>query len=164
MFKDISIKGKILLLSLITIVIVSVAIAVDSIYSIKNFSNKNIENFKNEAYAKKELELKNYVSLAVKTVEAYHNRTSIDKIKVEVQDQLKMQTNFLFSILESEYEKLKGTMSDEALKQRLKSIVDATRYGNTGYFWINDTNSVIVTHPIKPELNGKDMVEYKDKG
>ena len=164
MFKDISIKGKILLLSLITIVIVSVAIAVDSIYSIKSFSNKNIENFKNEAYAKKELELKNYVSLAVKTVEAYHNRTSIDKIKVEVQDQLKMQTNFLFSILESEYEKLKGTMSDEALKQRLKSIVDATRYGNTGYFWINDTNSVIVTHPIKPELNGKDMVEYKDKG
>ena len=164
MFKDISIKGKILLLSLITIVIVSVAIAVDSIYSIKSFSNKNIENFKNEAYAKKEVELKNYVSLAVKTVEAYHNRTSIDKIKVEVQDQLKMQTNFLFSILESEYEKLKGTMSDEALKQRLKSIVDATRYSTTGYFWINDTNSVIVTHPIKPELNGKDMVEYKDKG
>ena len=72
MFKDISIKGKILLLSLITIMIVSIAIAVDSIYSIKKFSNKNIENFKNEAYAKKELELKNYVSLAVKTVEAYH--------------------------------------------------------------------------------------------
>ena len=46
MFKDISIKGKILLLSLITIIIVSVAIAVDSIYSIKDFSAKNIENFK----------------------------------------------------------------------------------------------------------------------
>ena len=164
MFKDISIKGKILLLSLITIMIVSIAIAVDSIYSIKKFSNKNIENFKNEAYAKKELELKNYVSLAVKTVEAYHNRTSIDKIKVEVQDQLKMQTNFLFSILESEYEKLKGSLSEEALKHRLKSIVDSTRYGNTGYFWINDTDSVIVIHPIKPELNGKNLVDYKDKG
>ena len=100
MFKDISIKGKILLLSLITIMIVSIAIAVDSIYSIKKFSNKNIENFKNEAYAKKELELKNYVSLAVKTVEAYHNRTSIDKIKVEVQEQLKLQTKFLFSIFQ----------------------------------------------------------------
>ena len=164
MFKDISIKGKILLLSLITIMIVSIAIAVDSIYSIKKFSNKNIENFKNEAYAKKELELKNYVSLAAKTVEAYHNRTSIDKIKVEVQDQLKMQTNFLFSILESEYEKLKGSLSEEALKHRLKSIVDSTRYGNTGYFWINDTDSVIVIHPIKPELNGKNLVDYKDKG
>ena len=164
MFKEISIKGKILLLSLITIIIVSVAIAVDSIYSIKSFSAKNIENFKNEAYIKKELELKNYVSLAVKTVEAYHNRTSIDKIKVEVQEQLKNQTNFLFSILEAEYEKSKGSLSEEALKNRLKSIVDSTRYGNTGYFWINDTESVMIIHPIKPELNGKNLVEYKDKG
>jgi len=164
MFKNISIKGKILFLSLITIIVVSVAIAVDSIYSIKNFSNKNIESFKNEAYAKKELELKNYVSLAIKTVEAYHNRTSVDKIKVEVQEQLKLQTNFLFSILEAEYEKSKGTLSEEALKQRLKSIVDATRYGSSGYFWINDTSSVMIVHPIKPEMNGKDLLDFKDKG
>ena len=164
MFKNISIKGKILLLSLVTIIVVSIAIAVDSIYSIKSFSNKNIEKFKNEAYAKKELELKNYVSLAIKTVEAYHNRTSVDKIKVEVQEQLKLQTNFLFSILEAEYEKLKGTLPEEAIKQRLKAIVDATRYGSSGYFWINDTNAVMVVHPIKPEMNGKDLVEFKDKG
>ncbi|CAM3959129.1 cache domain-containing protein [Arcobacter cloacae] len=164
MFSNISIKGKILILSLITIVVISVAIAVNSIFSIKSFSNENIENYKKEAYAKKEAELKNYVSLAVKTVEAYHSRTAIDKIKVEVQDQLKTQTNFLFSILESEYEKLKGSLSEEALKFRLKSIVDATRYGQTGYFWINDTDSVIVTHPINPALNNKNMYEYKDKG
>ena len=163
MFKNISIKGKILLLSLVTIIIVSIAIAIDSIYSIKNFSNKNIENFKNDAYSKKELELKNYVSLAIKTVEAYYNRTATDKIKVEVQEQLKMQTNFLFSILEAEYEKSKTTLSEEALKQKLKLIIDSSRYGKSGYFWVNDTNSIIVTHPIKPELNGKDMLEYKDK-
>jgi len=159
-----SIKGKILILSLITIIVISVAITIDSIYSIKNFSNENIEKFKQEAYSKKEAELKNYVSLAIKTVEAYHGRTSIDKIKIEVQEDLKTQTNFLFSILEAEYEKSKNSLSEEALKNRLKNIIDATRYGKTGYFWVNDTNSVIVTHPIKPELNGKDMVDYKDKG
>ena len=164
MFSNISIKGKILILSLITIIVISVAIAINSIFSIKTFSNENIENYKKEAYAKKEAELKNYVSLAIKTVEAYHSRTAIDKIKVEVQDQLKTQTNFLFSILESEYDKLKGSLSEEALKYRLKSIVDATRYGQTGYFWINDTDSVIVTHPINPALNNKNMYEYKDKG
>ena len=164
MFKNLSIKGKILILSLATIIIIAFAIAVDSIISIKNFSNKNVENFKNNAYAKKEEELKNYVSLAIKTVEAYHKRTSPEKIKIEVQEDLKKQTNFLFSILESEYEKQKGSMSDEALKNRLKAIVNATRYGKTGYFWINDLDSVIVVHPIKPELNGKDMVAYKDQG
>ena len=163
MFKNISIKGKILLLSLMTIIIVSIAIAIDSIYSIKSFSDKNIENFKNNSYAKKENELKNYVSLAMKTVEGYYNRTATDKIKVEVQEQLKMQTNFLFSILEAEYEKSKGTLSEEALKQKLKLIIDSSRYGNSGYFWVNDTSSVIVIHPIKPELNGKDMLDYKDK-
>jgi methyl-accepting chemotaxis protein len=158
-----SIKGKILILSLISIIVISVAITIDSIYSIKKFSKENIEKFKEEAYVKKEAELKNYVSLAIKTVEAYYGRTAIDKIKVEVQEDLKTQTNFLFSILESEYDKLKGSLSEEALKYRLKNIIDATRYGKTGYFWVNDTDAVIVTHPIKPALNGKNMADYKDE-
>ena len=162
MFRDISIKGKLLLLSLITIIVVSLSITIDSLYSINKLSNENINRYKEESYAKKELELKNYVSLAMKTVEAYHERTAIDKIKVEVQDDLKKQTNFLFSILESEYIKLKDVLSEDALKQRLKSIVDATRYGDSGYFWVNDTNAVMVIHPIKPALNGKDLSAFKD--
>ncbi len=164
MLGNMSIKAKVLILSLLTIIVISVAVAINSIYSIKKFSDNSIENFKNDAYAKKEEELKNYVSLAMKTVEAYHGRTSIDKIKIEVQEDLKLQTNFLFSILESEYEKLKGVLSEEALKQRLKTIVDATRYGKSGYFWINDTDAVIVIHPINTALNGKNMYDYKDKG
>ena len=162
MFRDISIKGKLLLLSLITIIVVSLSITIDSLYSINKLSNENINRYKEESYAKKELELKNYVSLAMKTVESYHERTAIDKIKVEVQDDLKKQTNFLFSILESEYIKLKDVLSEDALKQRLKSIVDATRYGDSGYFWVNDTNAVMVIHPIKPALNGKDLSAFKD--
>ena len=162
MFRDISIKGKLLLLSLITIIVVSLSVTIDSLYSINKLSNENINRYKEESYAKKELELKNYVSLAMKTVEAYHERTAIDKIKVEVQDDLKKQTNFLFSILESEYIKLKDVLSEDALKQRLKSIVDATRYGDSGYFWVNDTNAVMVIHPIKPALNGKDLSAFKD--
>ena len=164
MLSNISIKTKLLLLALITIVIVSLSIAINSIYSINKFSSNNIEKYKNEAYAKKEEELKNYISLAMKTVEAYHKRTAPEKIKIEVQDYLKEQTNFLLSILESEYEKLKDSLSPEELQDRLKSIVDATRYGKSGYFWVNDTNAVIITHPIKPALNGKDMSSYEDKG
>ena len=160
---NLSIKSKILILSLVTIIAISLAIAVDSILSIKKFSKKNVENFKANAYEKKELELKNYVSLALKTVEAYHSRTSIDKIKIEVQDQLKVQTNFLFSILESEYEKFKDTLPPEALQYRLKQIINATRYAQNGYFWVNDTQAVIVIHPINQALNGKNMIEYKDK-
>ena len=57
----------------------------------------------------------------------------------------------------------KGSLSEEALKYRLKSIVDATRYGQTGYFGLNDDDSVIVTHPINPALNNKICMNIKTK-
>ena len=162
MFNNMSLKLKVLILSFVTIIIISLAIAIDAIYSIKSFSNESIENYKKEAYAKKEHELKNYVSLAVKTVEAYHSRTSPEKLKIEVQEELVKQTNFLFSIMESEYEKNKNTLSEDALKERLKSIVNATRYGKSGYFWINDFDAVVLIHPINPKLNNQNMHSYKD--
>ena len=162
MFKNLSLKLKVLILSFVTIIVISFAIAIDSIYSIKSFSNESIESYKKEAYAKKEQELQNYVSLAVKTVEAYYSRTSTEKLKVEVQDELVKQTNFLFSILEAEYERNKNSLSEEALKDRLKSIVNATRYSKTGYFWINDFDAVVLIHPINQKLNNQNMHDYKD--
>ena len=162
MSKNISIKAKLLILSIATIVLISIIIAIDSIYSLKSFSSETIEKYKEEAYAKKEEELKNYVSLAMKTVEAYHQRTSVEKVKIEVEEELKKQTMFLFSILEAEYEKNKNILSKEALQERLKDIVNATRYSKTGYFWINDLDAVVLIHPINPKLNNKDMHEYKD--
>ncbi len=162
MFKNLSLKLKVLILSFVTIIAISFAIAVDAIYSIKSFSNESIESYKKEAYAKKEQELQNYVSLAIKTVEAYHSRTSTDKLKLEVQEELVKQTNFLFSILEAEYERNKNSLSEEALKDRLKSIVNATRYGKTGYFWINDFDAIVLVHPINQKLNNQNMHDYKD--
>ena len=56
-----------------------------------------------------------------------------------------------------------GTLSvDEAKKQAIDAI-RGMRYDKTEYFWINDFNSVIVMHPIKPELDGKDLSQFKDK-
>ena len=98
----------------------------------------------------------------MKTVEAYHARTSVEKVKIEVEEELQKQTMFLFSILEAEYEKNKNVLSKDALQERLKDIVNATRYSKTGYFWINDLDAVVLIHPINPKLNNKDMHEYKD--
>ncbi|PLY09813.1 MAG: chemotaxis protein [Arcobacter sp.] len=163
MFSNFSIKAKLLMISLVAIVLVSILVAAESIYSIKKLSKKEIANFKKESYSGKEKELKNYVSLAMKTVESYYERTAIEKIKVEVQEDLKSQTNFIFSILEYEYKKYKDILSEDELKDRLKGIVEGTRYGKSGYFWINDTDAVIIMHPIKPQLNGKNLDNHKDQ-
>lgn len=103
MLGNLTIKSKLLILAFLTIFSVAIIVSIESIYSVKKLSNENVEKYKKEAYAKKEAELKNYVSLAMKTVSAYHKRTAIDKIKFEVQEYLKEQTGFIFSILNAEY-------------------------------------------------------------
>ncbi len=70
MYANISIKAKLLILALSTIVFVYLSVAISSIYSINEFSDENVEKYKKDAYAKKEKELQNYISLVMKTVEA----------------------------------------------------------------------------------------------
>mgnify|MGYP001567693451 CR=1 FL=1 len=89
MFKNLKIKNKLLLIVLGTIITISTVIAVKSIYSINILTKHNIENFKNNAYKQKENELESYVSLAIKTVDSYYQRTSKDKVKKEVESKLK---------------------------------------------------------------------------
>ncbi|MGB5867576.1 MAG: cache domain-containing protein, partial [Arcobacteraceae bacterium] len=162
--KNITIKMKLLMLVITTIITIAVVIGIEAIYNIGAVSKANIEQYREEAYQNKEAELQNYVSMALKTLESYQKRTEPEKIKQEVSRYLKEQTEFIFSIIQKEYERDNGKVSKEELQNRIKTIVSESRYGKNGYFWINDTQAVIVDHPIKPQLNGKDLSEFKDKG
>ncbi|PUE63806.1 methyl-accepting chemotaxis protein [Arcobacter caeni] len=155
MFKQLSIKMKLLTTVIGAILIVALVIEIGAINSLKKESNFMISNSENLIYKAKEDEVKNYVSLAYKTIEGYYAKTSKEKIKASVEEYLTEQTDYLFSIINSEYEKNKNTMSEEELKSRIKAIVEATRYGKSGYFWINDFNYKMVMHPIKKELTGQ---------
>jgi methyl-accepting chemotaxis protein len=161
--KNLTIKTKLLLIIISTIFIISIAITIQSIITINELSQANIEKYQKEAYKSKEIELKNYVSIAMNTLESYHQRTLKSKIEAEVSNALKEQTNLLFTIIENQYKLYHGKISDYEIKNRIKNIINATRYGKNGYFWVNDTNSVIVTHPIKPSLNNKNLSNFKDK-
>ncbi|MCT7615500.1 cache domain-containing protein [Aliarcobacter butzleri] len=132
MLTNLTIKAKILILSLIVIIVVTVSITIVSIISIKNLSGKNIENYKKEAYLKKEVELKNYVTLAYKIVEIYYNKVDADK-----------------------------SNEKDIQQQALKAIADL-KYANNDYFWINDSSPKMIMHPINAALNGKDLSSYAD--
>jgi methyl-accepting chemotaxis protein len=49
----------------------------------------------------------------------------------------------------------------QAQAMATKAINDA-RYSGNEYFWINDLDLRMVAHPIKPELNGKELGGIKD--
>ena len=55
-----------------------------------------------------------------------------------------------------------GTISEEEAKSRSINTIKDVRYDKTNYIWINDTSSRIVMHPIKPQLDGKDLSGFKD--
>jgi len=54
--------------------------------------------------------------------------------------------------------------AEESFMEEAKSSIAALRYGEQGndYFWINDKNPVMIMHPMKPSLNGKDVSTLKD--
>ena len=55
-----------------------------------------------------------------------------------------------------------GAMTREEAQKAASDVISAMRYGDSGYFWINDMHPTMVMHPIKPELNGVDLTQNKD--
>jgi methyl-accepting chemotaxis protein len=55
-----------------------------------------------------------------------------------------------------------GKMPEEEAKQRAMAAIKSLRYSNGEYFWINDMQPKMVMHPIRPELEGKDLTDNKD--
>ncbi len=134
MFKSLSIKIKLLFIIIGAVVFVSIAMMLNTIWSLNKQSDENIKKMSKNIYQAKEEELKNYVSLALNTVNSYYKRSSKEQIKDEVQHILKNQTNFLFSNIEATYKKYKDTLPPEKLKKLIKNSISASRYGKTGYF------------------------------
>jgi methyl-accepting chemotaxis protein len=62
------------------------------------------------------------------------------------------------------YHKLEGDgkMSKADAQAAAMAEIKGLRYDKVEYFWINDMTPKMVMHPIKPELDGKDLSENKD--
>jgi methyl-accepting chemotaxis protein len=58
-------------------------------------------------------------------------------------------------------EKAQGLPRDQAQALALQAI-SKLRYNGNEYFWINDMQPRVVMHPIKPDLDGKDVSSVKD--
>ncbi|MCA7083803.1 methyl-accepting chemotaxis protein [Cupriavidus sp. DB3] len=55
-----------------------------------------------------------------------------------------------------------GKMTVEQAKEFAVDKVRAMRFGSDGYFTLMRSDTVVVMHPIKSEMNGKSMADFKD--
>jgi methyl-accepting chemotaxis protein len=150
--KKLSIKIRLQLIIVSSILLVSTVLTFQSISDINNLTENKIKDYREKAYKDKETELKNYASLAVNSVESFYKKVINDD---EITSSLKLKTDFIFSMMQREYEDNKDKLSKDELKERIKELVKSVRYGKSGYFWINDFDYKMVMHPIKESLTGK---------
>jgi methyl-accepting chemotaxis protein len=61
-----------------------------------------------------------------------------------------------------ERQEREGAMDRATAQAAAAKAIGAMRYLGVEYVWINDLTPRMVMHPIKPELNGKDLSDYKD--
>ncbi|MFM5854486.1 methyl-accepting chemotaxis protein [Aeromonas rivipollensis] len=57
----------------------------------------------------------------------------------------------------------KGDLGEASAKAEALALIKGLRYGADDYFWINDSHPTMVMHPMKPELDGKDLSGVEDK-
>lgn len=68
-----------------------------------------------------------------------------------------------FNIITSFHAKaLSGELTQEAAQQQAKDVLRELRYDNNNYFWVNNMQGVMLMHPMKPQLQGKDLLRFKD--
>ena len=91
--------------------------------------------------------------LTTQTTEAMQARMSSTRQLVEV-------ARGIASSVQAE--EAAGSMTREQAQALAIRQIQKLRYDEKEYFWINDMQPRMVMHPIKPNLNGKELGEMKD--
>ncbi len=86
-------------------------------------------------------------------------QSSYDARKDSIRQSVEIATSIVASIQQRE---ANGQLTREQAQSLAAKMVNDARYAGKEYFWINDMNVRLITHPFKPELNGKDVSDVKD--
>jgi len=81
------------------------------------------------------------------------------------QETIRELTETVWSLLESYYEREQsGELTKEDAQNRAVLRIRKLRYGaeKKDYFWINDMHPMMVMHPYRPDLEGKDISDFQD--
>jgi len=128
-----SIKIKLQLIVLMTVVVTAVSLLAVSYVSLNSFSSDDIKNYKEDITQSKVENIKDATKFAVQIVKSYH-----DNIEHYGNEFLKQKMEILLNELNNTYKKHKDNLSNDEMKKLLMDIVQGARYGKSGYFWIND--------------------------
>lgn len=76
---------------------------------------------------------------------------------------LRMSTEVATAVVEQIFiEGKREGLSQAQIENHAKAVVGQIRYNKSDYFWIHNLSNVMVLHPIKSDLNSKDVSTMRD--
>ena len=85
-------------------------------------------------------------------------------ISTERMKQPQQQVQTVYKLIEYFYSlETSKQLNRNAAQTTALSIISRLSYNDNDYFWINDINGVMLMHPHKPELIGKNILGIKDQ-
>ncbi|MDM8535370.1 cache domain-containing protein [Desulfobacterales bacterium HSG17] len=121
------------------------------------------KTFREELNISKNEYLKSQVQTAMSVMKkAYKDAGDPEELKKIFSQQLQNSVDTAYGILESIAND--NTLSLEEQQAKSVIIIKKLRYGpeNKDYFWVNDIQPAMIMHPYKPDLDGKDLTDFKD--
>lgn len=86
-----------------------------------------------------------------------------DTLEGSAEVKLKNLTETAYKTIEYYYDAAqKGQYTEAEAKKLAAAQIRMLRYEGDEHFWINDYAPVIIMHPVKPELDGKNVADIKD--
>ncbi len=132
-------------------------------FSLNSFSEQQLMKQEEQMYEKEMIKLRDLVGVAYNIVDMlYVESQDVEKLKRLKFEELKKVLDTVFSQVKTFYKENKGKIPDAELQSALKEMVRMARYDGNNYIWINDMDSVMVMHPVKPSLDGSDLSNFKD--
>jgi methyl-accepting chemotaxis protein len=88
---------------------------------------------------------------------------SKNKLRYEILKTITGPAELAYTLMTEYDERVKkGEFNLEEGQKRAALRIQSLRYFEKEYFWINDLTPKMIMHPYKPEMNGKDLTDYKD--
>lgn len=153
---NLTLKLKVVLLTISSIVTIALFIIALSAYDITSLNKNYIEESKSELLETRKKQLKIQVEIASKAIESLYDEMENNNVA----DSLKKKNIEFENILMDFYNSNKNKYTEIELKTILKRFIKSYRYDDgIGYYWINDFNYEILMHPINPTYDGN---KFKD--
>jgi len=91
-------------------------------------------------------------------------KEEIKTIRVAMMDEKTTATRNLVEVAHKIAERAAGqaNLPEAERKQLAIETIRAMRYNANDYIWINTLQSVMVMHPVSPNLEGKDLTDFQD--